>query len=390
MFRVNRWWAVLIITVMFAGVAAAQKLATINGEVLDVFGNPFPDVDITIKSQTGAPVMTKTDKDGKFTQADLKPGIYTITFVKPASNANPNPPINYSTEAQVGPGDNMLKMDFKAIYEKMNPGALDELKKRAEEQNKFQNLKQHFDAGLAALNDSNTVKTQLAAAPADQKQPLHDKMTQDCTTALNEFTQAEQAALGPKDVNNHAAILGNMGVANECLGKYQDAADTFQKALALKPQPGYYSAMATDLAHAGKVPDAMAACDKLSTLTPPDPKATDLCWKNIGIVLSNAGNMKDAVDPLKKATDADPKDAQAWYLLGGALAGQISTQQQGDKLVYIIPPGTTDAYQKSIDADPNGPYAAQSKAALDGLNALSGGESTKVNERPNSKTKKKS
>lgn len=384
MFRLNRLGAALVFVLVFAGAAAAQQ-ATLSGKVIDVLGSPYADVDVQIKPTNAAPVTTKTDKDGNYSQSGLKTGIYTVTFTKPA--APPDPQLNYSTQVQLGEGSNTLNMDFMAIYEKMNPGAVEQIKKQAAEQAKFTNLKQHFDAGVTALNDSNTVKAQLASAPADQKQPLQEKLAQDCTTALTEFTQAEQAANGPKDVNNHAAILGNIGVADECLNKYQDAADTFQKAIDLKPQTGYYSAMGTDLAHAGKVPEASAACDKVAALTPPDPKATDLCWKNIGIVLSNSGNMKDAVDPLKKATDIDPKDAQAWFLLGGALAGQISTQQEGDKLTYIIPPGTTDAYQKSIDADPNGPYAAQAKAALDGLNALSGGQSTTVNERPKNKKK---
>lgn len=383
MFRLNRLGAALVFVLAFAGAAAAQQQATLSGKVVDVLGSPYPDVDVQLKPTNAAPVTTKTDKDGNYTQSGLKPGIYTVLFTKPATP--PDPQLNYSTQVQLGEGSNTLNMDFMAIYEKMNPGAVEQIKKQAAEQAKFNGLKQHFDAGVTALNDSNTVKAQLASAPADQKQPLQDKLTQDCTTALNEFTQAEQAATDPKNVNNHAAILGNIGVADECLNKYQDAADTFQKAIDLKPQPGYYSAMGTDLAHAGKVPEATAACEKLAAVTPPDPKATETCWKNIGIVLSNSGNMKDAVDPLKKATDADPKDAQAWFLLGGALAGQITTQQQGDKLTYIIPPGTLEAYQKSIDADPNGPYAAQAKAALDGLNALSGGQNTTVNERPNKK-----
>ena len=42
----------------------------------------------------------------------------------------------------------------------------------------------------------------------------------------------------------------------------------------------------------------------------------------------------------------------------------------------IFPPGTTDAYQKCIDAAPTGPYAPQAKEALDNLAALSGGVST--------------
>ena len=106
-----------------------------------------------------------------------------------------------------------------------------------------------------------------------------------------------------------------------------------------------------------------------------------MCWKNLGIILNNKGDLKDAVVPFQKATLADPKDAQSWFLLGGALTGSIDTKQEGDKVVYIVPAGTADAYQKCIEADPNGPYAPQAKAALDSLAQLSGGAQTTVLER---------
>jgi hypothetical protein len=97
--------------------------------------------------------------------------------------------------------------------------------------------------------------------------------------------------------------------------------------------------------------------------------------------------LKDAIAPFQKATQANPKDAQAWFLLGSAFTGTIDTKQEGDKVVYIIPPGTAESYQKCIDADPNGPYAPQAKAALDNIAQLSGGVQTQIG--TDSKKKKK-
>ena len=66
-------------------------------------------------------------------------------------------------------------------------------------------------------------------------------------------------------------------------------------------------------------------------------------------------------------------------------------KQEGDKITYDIPAGTTDAYQKCIDAAPTGPYAAQAKEALDNLAAISGGVSTTVGQKSApAKPKKKS
>jgi outer membrane protein assembly factor BamD (BamD/ComL family) len=95
--------------------------------------------------------------------------------------------------------------------------------------------------------------------------------------------------------------------------------------------------------------------------------------------------MKEAIAPLQKATQADAKDPQGWFLLGSAYSAAIEPKQQGDKITYIIPPGTAEAYQKVIDIAPNSPYAAQAKDMLAGLAAMSGGEETAIGK----KTKKK-
>ncbi|HSY59107.1 MAG TPA: hypothetical protein VK795_06070, partial [Terriglobales bacterium] len=133
-----------------------------------------------------------------------------------------------------------------------------------------------------------------------------------------------------------------------------------------------------------KLADASAACDKAAAA---DPTTAARCWKNIGIILSNKNHQPDAVAPLQKATQLDPKDAQAWFLLGGALSAQITPKQEGDKMTYVIPPGTTEAYQKCIDLAPSGPYAEQAKQMLDGLAAMGGGDATSLSTR---KAKKKS
>jgi tetratricopeptide (TPR) repeat protein len=242
------------------------------------------------------------------------------------------------------------------------------------------------------MNDSAQVRQQLASAPADQKSALQDKLKADGQTAVTEFQQAEQGA-SPKDAKNHALIWANLGQAYDTAGNFNDAAGAYQKAVDLQPQPNYYVSLGTALAKAGaaqndqqKIADAGAACDKATAL---DPTTSGTCWKNVGIVLNNKGDLKDAITPFQKATQANPKDAQAWFLLGSAFTGTIDTKQEGDKVIYIIPPGTSEAYQKAIDADPNGPYAPQAKAALDNIAQLSGGVQTQIGTSSAKKPKKK-
>jgi tetratricopeptide (TPR) repeat protein len=369
-----------VLVAMLAATALAQGTGRLNGEILDKDGKPFADQAVTIKNpDTGQVYNVKTDKNGKFIQLGMRSGIYVITLTS----------LNYSEKYQVQDGqENNYKLDLKQVAASSAAAHPEEAKKKEETEDKFKMMKEHFDAGVAALGAGNDLRAQIKAAPADQKASLQAQRVADCTTAVTEFSQAVQN-LGEKEVNNRAMILGNLGNANECAGKYQDAADAFQKAIDTKPVAGYYTGLATNLANAGagtadakaaeaKFTDASAACDKAIAL---DPAAGATCWKNLGIVLSNKGRMKEAIAPLQKAVQADPKDQITWYMLGSALTATIDTKQEGDKMTYVIPPGTAEAYQKCIDTGADNATGKLCKEALDGLNAMSGGQATSVGKR---------
>jgi tetratricopeptide (TPR) repeat protein len=376
--------------VMLLAASVKAQDGRVTGQVLDMNGNPWVGITVTLKSDTGRVFTVKTDKDGKYSQIGLPGGKYTITLTNPAVG------LNFSEQRPIQPDDsNVIDFNFKELMaaQQNNPQAAAEQKKRADEQNLFKEMQTHFNNGKAALDDSDTLRKQLSTMPADQKSTTQDKINADYQTAITELEQAEKGVQA-KDVKNHAVVLSTLGEAYDRAGRYDDAVSAYQKAIDLNPQGSYYVDLSTAIVNAAaaqtdtsglaaKVTEAGADCDKATAL---DPTITGRCWKNIGIVLSNKNQLADAVTPLQKATAANPKDAQAWFLLGGALTSEITSKQDGAKLTYTFPPGLTEAYQSCIDADPNGPYAPQAKATLDGLNQLSGGTSTIVNER---KPKKK-
>ncbi|MGO9591752.1 MAG: carboxypeptidase regulatory-like domain-containing protein [Candidatus Acidiferrales bacterium] len=379
----------LVFVLLLAATVGAQE-GRVSGQVLDMNGKPWAGVNVTLKSDTGRTFTLKTDKDGKYSQIGIPGGMYVITLTDQAAG------LNFAEKHQVKPDDeNTFDFNFKELMaqQQTNPANADAEKKRAESQNAFKEMQTHFNNGRAALDDSATLRKQLATLSADQKTATQDKINTDYQTAITELEQAEKG-VQPKDVKNHAVVLSTLGQAYDGAGRFSDAVAVYQKAIDMNPQPSYYVDLSTATVNAAaaqtdttdlaaKVTEAGADCDKASTL---DPTLAGRCWKNLGIVLSNKNHLAEALVPLQKATTADPKDAQAWFLLGGALANEITSKQEGTKLTYTFPPGLTDAYQHCIDADPNGPYAAQAKATLDGLNQLSGGTSTLVNER---KSKKK-
>ena len=386
--RMIRAWMALILALSFATIAAAQGTGRVSGEILDRDGKPYPDVNVEIKNpDTGQAYTTKTDKAGRFTQLGLLSGVYVFTLT------NEKDHLDFKVQFRVVQDqENIFKLNFKEVAAQQGPSA-EEAKKREDEENKFKNMKQHFDAGMAAMNDSTTLRTQLKTAPADQQSGIKDKLNTDYQTAITELQQAEQGVL-PKDTKTHAIVWSNLGQAYEFAGRYAEAAAAFQKAAEMQPQASYYDHLSINLANVAaaqptldkaKLAEAGAACDKAAAA---DPTIAARCWKNIGIILSNKNHQPDAVAPLQKATQLDPKDAQAWFLLGGALSAEITPKQEGDKMTYEIPPGTAEAYQKAIETAPAGsPIAEQSKQMLDGLAAMGAGDATSLSTK---KSKKKS
>ena len=241
-----------------------------------------------------------------------------------------------------------------------------EQKKAQEEAKaKFAAMKGHFDAGTMALDQAKGIRDQMDKLPKDQQASLQGQLDMASATAITEF-QAALAGTADTDTN-HPLVLAKLGEAYETDGKYQDAADAYQKAVMGKPDPAYYNNLGNCLARIGKTDEATAAYQQAIQL---DPTNTAMYWRNLAVGLYNTGKIKESIDPLKKATDADPKSAQAWYLLGAALVNTMEFKQDGDKLVPVMQPGTIEAYQKAIALDPNGPYGAQAKQGLEALQAM--------------------
>jgi tetratricopeptide (TPR) repeat protein len=388
--RLTRAMITLAAILVCATITSAQS-ARITGQVLDKEGKPWAGITVTVKGDNGRTFTLKTDKDGKYTQIGLTPGLWTFVMTDTTSG------LNYSEQHQVQAGeDNNFTTNFKLLVESQKAGPnAEQQKAQQEQQNKFKEMQTHFTAGRAALDDYDATHKQVAAASADQKQALQDKMDTDAKTAVSELTLAEQG-VQPKDVKNHAVVWSNLAQAYDKANQPDQAVDAYQKAIDLQPSAGIYQNQSTVLAalavaqtdpkaQADKLTQANSDCDKAAALDPTNTAAATACWKNVGIILNNKGDFKDAVPPLQKATTLSPKDVQAWFLLGSAYTGLITPNQQGDKITYDIPAGTTDAYQKVIDLDPNSPYAAQAKQNLDALAAMSGGDATSVNMRPKKK-----
>jgi tetratricopeptide (TPR) repeat protein len=353
--------------------AAAQNVGTIQGQILDVAGKPWVGMGVQIVSDQGSKQDAKTDKDGNYSFHNLKPGVYSVFVQLPA----PNKPYEDKVQVQSG-ADANLNFNFKDILAKQGSQAAEQVKKQEEEKTKFEGMKAHFTAGNALLDQERKAKEDAAKAPADQRDAAKAKVVDLSNQAIAELNAAQQAA-AEKDPNKHI-IWAKLAESYDLAGRNDDAMNAYQQAIAAKADvPGYYNNLGNVQARAGKIDDARASYTKSAELDPPNAATA---WRNFGISLYNAGRLKEAVEPLKKASEIDPKSAQTWYLLGAALVGSMETKKNGDKLEFIIQPGTVEAYQKAVELDPNGgpnSYGGQAKLGLEALQQISPGIDTKVN-----------
>lgn len=377
--RLKKSWAkaVLIAAAMigiFAAGARAQTGGTISGTIIGIDGKPLYNVTIEAVSDQGAKSEGTTDPDGKYTIHNLRAGVYVVTITKFPPPNDKQPAVKLG-QLRVASGEDVkADMNFKDELSKQGAAAQEQVKKQAEEKQKFEGMKAHFTAGAAFLDQERKAKDDLTKAAPDQRDALKQNLKDLSDKAAEEF-QAAQKSASEKDPNQHL-LWAKLGEAYDIAGRNDEAAQAYQQAIAAKPDdPGYYNNLGNVLARAGKIDDARAAYTKSAEL---DPTKAATAWRNFGISLYNANRLGDAVEPLQKSAQIDPNNAQTWYLLGASLVYKMTIKKVGDKDVPEFAPGTIEAYQKAIELDPNGVYGQQAKQGLEQLQQMAPGINIKV------------
>lgn len=361
--------------VLLAACSAWAQTATLQGDVKDANGQPLKGavIDLT-RTDIKGHYTVKSDKKGHWLYTGL-PGASTFDIVCMVdgkvvdkvsgvkASYGDNPPINFDMHK--------VQAQQAATQQTNAEGQLSQdqargMSKEQKEQYEAQ-LKKNSEAikKNKALNDLFTAgQTSLKAGDADTDPA---KKVADYQAAIDKFNQA-----GQMDANQ-VAIWDSLGQAYEGLGKAQtgddrtksldQAVEAYKKGLAIKPDdPAVYNQLGNIYGMEKKMPEASEALTKAAQL---DPAMAPKAYFNMGANLVNGGQPDKAAEYFKKATDADPNYAEAWYQYGSLLMMQGKVDPKTGQQTY--PPDTATALKKYLELQPSGPHAQEASAMLEAL-----------------------
>lgn len=358
------------LALLVAGSALAQT-TMLQGDVKDQNGQPLKGAVIVLdRTDIKGHYQVKTDKHGHWLYMGLPAGTYDISCTvngqvmdkvgNVKSTYGDNPPVNFDLRKVAAQ---------KAATAKANAsGELTPEQERGmskEQREKYEaTLKKNAEAikHNKALDDANnTGQDALKAAAADTDKA---KKATDYQTAVDAFTKGSQ--MDANQVVFWAGLgdayygLGNTQTGDDRTKSMDAAADAYKKAIALKPdEAGLYNQLGNVYGAERKIPEATEALNKAAQL---DPTMAAKAYYNLGATLVNSGHADEAADFFKKAIAADPNYADANYQYGICLLGKATTDPKTGKVVP--PPGTSEAFHKYLELQPNGPYAQSAKDML--------------------------
>jgi tetratricopeptide (TPR) repeat protein len=358
---------------LFACSAWAQT-TTLEGNVKDPSGQPLKGAVIKLdRTDIKGHYQVKSDKKGHWLYTGLPFGTYdvscevdgkvmdkvggvkskygdstTVDFdlakqaAQQAATAQANNTGQVSEEQAKG-----MSKEQKAQYEAA-------LKQRSESMKKNKALNDAFNAGQDAIKQAQAEPDKTKRAPLYQ-------------TAIDNFTKA-----GEMDATQ-VAVWDSLGEAYSGLASsqtgdernksYDQAIEAYKKSLAIKPDDAaVYNQMGNIYGAQKKMPEATEALTKAAQL---NPQMASKAYFNMGANLVNSGSADKASDFFKKATDADPSYAEAWYQLGSTLMMKGSVDPKTGKQAY--PPDTGPALQKYMELQPTGPHAQEATAMLSAM-----------------------
>jgi len=322
-----------IMLVLVAGVGVLPLLAqtgSIKGWAKDENGQPITDATVELtNAANGRKTTLKLNNKGEYVSV-LIPGTYNVALIRNGQTID--------------------------VFNKV-PVSM------AQEQTVNFDLKK--DLASAGMSEEQKKKIEAAKAQNEKIKGLNAMLAQvrDLEKAGN-YDQAIALLKPTTEQNpNEDLLWGYLGDAYLKSKKFNDAADSYQKAIALKPNSGGYHNSLAEAYAKSTPPQVDKAVAEYETAAKVEPANASMYYFNEGAVFTNTGKANEAIAAFDKCIAADPNRAEAYYYKGENLISQAKLE--GNKMV--APPGTAEAFQKYLEMKPDGPLAAQAKAMLESL-----------------------
>ena len=339
--------------------AAMAQTGAVRGRVLDENGEGIQGAMIYIERiGMRGNYKVKTNRRGNYFHAGLPMGEYNVrleindqevqTVNAYKVKLGEPEPVDFDLgeikrEQQAAQGGGPTKAQLAAMSEQQRKKYEADLKKREQQISKNKQLNEAFNAGMEA------------------------KRLEDFAIAVNHFKKAAEI-----DPEQHV-VWGNMaeslaGLVRTKTGAERDAVSeeaisAYHQAMTLEPDPAYANNLGLLLIRLNRFDEGVAQLEKAAEMS---PENAGTYYFNLGATMVNTGNTQGAIDAFRKATEAKPDFANAYYQLATALVGTATMKEDGS----VIPaPGTVEAYQKYLDLEPSGPYAASAKAMVQTLSS---------------------
>lgn len=351
-------FAFLLLFGMSGSVSFAQ-VGSIAGKVLGEDGQPLKDAMIRIERQdVRGNYKVKTKKKGDYFHAGLPLGQYKVSLeidgtimdsvngvrvgIGEPTNVDFNVADIKSRQQAATAGAPPTEEQIRSMSPEERKAYEEQLKQRQQQISKNKELNEAFNAAMVA------------------------REMKDYATAIDRFKAATEI-----DPEQHV-IWANLADAQLSLAQTkagdernavaEEAIASYDKAIALEPTNGaYVHNKGLALVRVGKIEEGKAALMQAAEI---EPAQAAKYFFNLGAVMINSNNTEGAVSAFKRATEADPKYAEAYYQLGTALVGKAEMKADGT----IVPvAGTVEAFQKYVELTPNGPNAPAAQSMIASL-----------------------
>jgi tetratricopeptide (TPR) repeat protein len=304
----------LLAAIAFAIPAFAQ-LGLITGKVIDKDGKPIADADVAIdREEVKFHQEVKTDKNGIYTKLGLEDATYKVSVTKNgttlASDSNVVVSLGYRVDKT---------FDLRNQAPAVNGAPISKAQRDAEQKANSE-TQGAFNAGMAALNAGN-----------------HEE-------AVKQFSLAAERR------PNLPVIHARLGETYMAARKFDESANAYKKATELKPdEADYFNQLGTASIRASKFDAGKAAIQKAVDL---DAKRAEVAFLNLGILLADKAQDKDAADALQKSIKANPKTADTYYQLGLIQMKNPATMAEAavqfEKYLQLAPTGANAATAKAL------------------------------------------